>query len=628
MHNKSLGIRCPRAPVSIAVVFLLALSAALHPAAVASSSACSLPAGGAPRGPVVGTEFMVAAAHPLAVQAGCHILKAGGTAADAAIAVQSVLALVEPQSSGLAGNTVITTWDPDDAEVRFFDGLARAPAVVTANLATPTEEEQEELGITGFGSEVNVSGRAVGVPGTVQALGLLHETYGEMPWESLFEDAIEVAEAGWPLPPYLHSVLGQSVSGLPRCAYPDIGARYCDGDQPKPIGATIANPELADVLRELRDGGPEAFYDPEGTIAPAIVDRATAGPIKPEHDDEGTAVIPSLMSDADLAGYRAMERDPVCLEVLRRTVCSSAPPAFGGVAVLQMLAILERGDVHLSEPDSIERMHLSIEASRLANFDRREYVGDPDYHPVPVGGLLDDGYLDQRFALYSPDAAIHPVEPGNPPGALQGTAAGAGPGVEDDGEDTTSHVSIIDADGRAVSMTTTNNGNFGAHLEARGMVLNNAQTNFTSLTSISPGKPVNVMEPLKRPRTSMSPTVVLRDGRLVMVAGAAGGGPIPDFVTQTVVGVLIDGMNPFIAMSRPHYSGQQITGNCRGVIGPPSEVESGTPAADLLDDLIAKGHPCARSTGLSSGSTAIEVRGRGVLVGAADPRRDGAAMGQ
>jgi gamma-glutamyltranspeptidase/glutathione hydrolase len=569
---------------------------------------------------------MVAAAHPLAVLAGCRILEQGGSAADAAIAVQSVLALVEPQSSGLAGNTVVTTWDPDSDEVRFFDGLARAPTVVTENLATPTPEEQEELGITRFGSAVNVSGRAVGVPGTVHALELLHEAYGRMPWESLFEDAIEVAEEGFPLPPYLHSVLDQSVSGLPRCAYPDIGARYCDGDEPKPVGATIVNADLGSVLRELRDGGPEAFYDPDGTIAPAIVERATAGPIKPEHDDDGPAVIPSLMSEGDLTGYRAVEREPVCIEVLRRTVCSSAPPAFGGVAMLQMLALLERGDVHLSQSGSVERMHLSIEASRLANFDRREYVGDPDFHPVPIAGLLDDGYLDERFALYSPDAAIHPVEPGDPPGAPQDADASGGQ-TADEGGDATSHVSIIDADGRAVSMTTTNNGNFGAHLEARGMVLNNAQTNFTALTSISPGKPVNVMEPLKRPRTSMSPTIVLRDGRLLMVVGAAGGGPIPDFVTQTVVGVLVDRMNPFVAMSQPHYSGQEITGNCSGVIGPPSELESGTPAADLLDDLMAKGHPCARTAGLSSGSTAIEVRARGVLVGGADPRRDGTAMG-
>ena len=541
--------------------------------------------------------------------------------------MQAVLALVEPQSSGLAGNTLATTWDPNTGAVRFFDGLASAPSTVTANLATPTPAEQEELGITQFSSVVNVSGRAVGVPGTVRALERLHAAYGQLPWSSLFDDAIELAEDGFPLPPYLHSVLGQSVSGLPRCAYPDIGARYCDGDERKPIGATITNVELAEVLRELRDGGPEAFYDPNGTIAPAIVERATAGPIKPQHDDDGPAVIPSLMTLDDLAGCQAIEREPLCLEVLRRTVCSSAPPAFGGVALLQMLDFLERGEVHRSNPGSLDRLHLSLEASRLANFDRREHVGDPDFNPVPVAGLLDEGYLAERFALFSPDQAIHPVEPGDPPGAESaGTESDASD--EGGGGDATSHISIVDAAGRAVSMTTTNNGNFGSHLEVRGMVLNNAQTNFTSLTSISPGKPVNVMEPLKRPRTSMSPTVILRNGRLVMVVGAAGGGPIPDFVTQTVVGVLLDRMNPFVAMSQPHYSGQQITSNCSGVIGPPSEVESGTPATDLLEDLRAKRHPCARTATLSSGSAAIQVHGSDRYVGAADPRRDGIAMGR
>jgi gamma-glutamyltranspeptidase/glutathione hydrolase len=293
-----------------------------------------------------------------------------------------------------------------------------------------------------------------------------------------------------------------------------------------------------------------------------------------------------------------------------------------------MLGFLERGSVAMTKPDSIERYHLSIEASRLANFDRREYVGDPDFHPVPVDGLLDPAYLDERFALFSPDTAIHPVEPGLPPGvdALATTAA-----TEDtEGADETSHVSIVDADGNAVAMTTTVNTTFGAQMEARGMILNNVQTNFTALTSISPGKPVNVMEPRKRARTSMAPTIVLNGTgqELRLVVGAAGGGPIPDFVTQTLVGTMVDRLGPSAAIRQDHYSGQQITSNCSGVIGPPSELEGGTAAALLLDELDALGHPCARTTALRSGLTAIEVRGRGLLLGAADPRRDGIALGR
>jgi len=336
-------------------------------------------------------------------------------------------------------------------------------------------------------------------------------------------------------------------------------------------------------------------------------------------------VIPSLVTGDDFAGYEAHERDPLCDAVLRLMVCSSAPPAFGGVTVLQMLGLLERGEVAKSKPDSVERFHLSLEASRLANFDRREYVGDPDFHPVPVDGLLDPGYLDDRFSLFSPETAIHPVEPGLPPGAATTTATD----TATEGADATSNVSIVDADGNAVSMTTTNNTTFGAQMEARGMILNNVQTNFTSLTSISPGKPVNVMESQKRARTSMAPTIVLnRIGRdLRMVVGSAGGGPIPDFVTQTLVGTLIDRMGPSAAIRQDHYSGQQITSNCSGVIGPPSELEAGTPAAALLDEINALDHPCARLTSLRSGLTAIEARGPALLLGAADPRRDGAAVG-
>lgn len=587
---------------------------------------CQAPAGH-PRADARATRFMVAAAHPAAAEAGCEVLARGGSAADAAVAVQNVLAVVEPQASGLAGGAAITYWDASTREVQFFEGLSAAPTVVTANLADPTEEERAELGIDRFPSQVAATGRAFGVPGAVRVLADVHDSHGLLPWADLFDDAIELASEGFPMPPYMHDVLGDSTSGRPRCAYPDLAARYCDGGQPKPIGATVRNPELAEVLEEVRTGGADAFYDPDGSIAPAIVERATEGPFKLVGDDEGPVVIPSLVTVDDFAGYEAHQRDPVCLDVLRLVVCSSAPPAFGGVTVLYMLGILERGEVADSAPDSADRYHLSIDASRLANFDRREYVGDPDFHPVPVPGLLDSGYLDDRFALMSQDQAVHPVEPGVPPGA-EPTAATSMTDAATEDSDATSHVSIVDADGNALAMTTTNNTTFGAQMEARGMILNNVQTNFTSLTSISPGKPVNVMEPGKRPRTSIAPTIVLdHTGRhLRLVVGAAGGGPIPDFVVQTLVGVLIDRMGPRAAIAQGHFSGQQITSNCSGVIGPPSELEAGTAAADHLDDLNARAHPCARLTGLRSGLTAIEVRGR-LLLGAADPRRDGAAVG-
>jgi gamma-glutamyltranspeptidase/glutathione hydrolase len=406
--------------------------------------------------------------------------------------------------------------------------------------------------------------------------------------------------------------MGERSQGIARCAYPDLRARYCDGDVPKPVGARIVNAELAGVLREVRDGGADAFYDPRGEIAPAIVARAAAGPYKLQTDAAGPAVIPSLMTARDIGRYTAVERRPVCRRVMKRELCTAPPPSFGGLTVLQELGLMERGRIHRMPPLSPERVHLAIESSRLAQFDRREHVGDPDFAPVPVGGLLSRRYLDERFGLFSPARAIHPVLPG---------------AVPDGHADMTSHVSIVDRRGDAVSMTTTVNSAFGAHMEARGMILNNAQENFTRLDSISPGARVNQMEPDKRPRSSMAPSLAFDDrGRLRLVLGAAGGSAIPDYIAQTFLGVTVDGMDPATAIAQGHWSGQEIASNCQGEVDAYSELEAGTAVAALLGELQARAHPCARVVELRSGLAAIAVD-RGRLTGAADPRRDGAAYG-
>jgi gamma-glutamyltranspeptidase/glutathione hydrolase len=578
----------------LATLATLALMAA--PAAAARDGQCA--------------TGVVAAAHPDAAKAGCEVLKRGGSAMDAAVAVQAVLAVVEPQSSGLGGGTLITHLD--GRRVRHYDGLAAAPGHVTDGLRTPTEEERARLGVDEFESEVLATGRAVGIPGTVRVLEQAHDRGGRLPWRRLFDRAIALADRGFAMPPYLHEVLGETSNGLPRCRYPDLRARYCDGDAPKPVGARVLNRDLAEVLREVARGGARAFYDPRGRIAPAIVARATAGPYKLETDAAGPAVIPSLMTARDLARYHAVSRRPICRERFGRELCTAPPPSFGGVTVLQQLGLMERGGAARLAPLSADRVHLAIEASRLANMDRREHVGDPGFGPVPVRGLLDDGYLDERFSLFSPERAIQPVEPGVPPGG---------------GEDRTSNVSIVDRRGDAVSMTTTVNSNFGAQIEARGMVLNNAQENFTRLDSISPGASVNEMEPYKRPRTSMAPSLAFDRGRLRLVVGAAGGSAIPDYIAQTFLGVTVDGLDPAAAIAQGHWSGQEIASNCGGVIGPPSELEAGTEAAALLPALRERAHPCPRVSELRSGLTAIEVGRDGRLDGAADPRRDGASVG-
>jgi gamma-glutamyltranspeptidase/glutathione hydrolase len=560
--------------------------------------------------PVLARRVMAASAHPLASEAGCRVLARGGSAVDAAVAIQMVLAVVEPQSSGLGGGTLVTYYDRRSGRVEFHDGLAESPAVVTAGLRTPTAAETAELGVTEFGSDVTFTGRAVGVPGTVAVLDRLHRRHGRMPWRSLFDGAITSATGGFPVSPYLHDTMSAEVGGLGRCGYPDLAARYCAGNQPLAVGATAYNTDLAAVLREVRDGGAAAFYDPAGTIAPAITARAAAGPYKLTTDDAGPAVIPALMTPADLAGYRAVQRDPLCRQAFAHRVCTAAPPSFGGLTVLQILGLLERAGPPAA--GTLQRAHYSIDASRLAQFDRREYVGDPDFEPTPVDGLLAKDYLDARFALLSPTTAVQRVEPGNPGGDAE----------------TTSHVSVVDRFGDAVSMTTTVNSSFGAQIEARGMILNNVHENFTRPDSISPGQDVNEMEAGKRPRSSVAPTIVLdRSGRLRLVVGAAGGSAIPDYVSQAIVGVLVDGYDPQAAINQAHWSGQEITSNCGGVIGPRSEVEAGTSAAALLDGLRGLQHPCARAVELRSGSAAVEVNRWGLLAGAADPRRDGTAVG-
>ena len=598
-------------PRTVAVIAIVLGVVAAAPAS-ADGRGCERRSDEARSAPVAGRVQMVAAAHPAAAAAGCAVLERGGGAVDAAVAVQAVLAVVEPQSSGLGGGTLITHFDRSRERVRHYDGLASAPATVTDGLRTPTEAEKAALGVSEFESEAASTGRAVGVPGTVRALEKAHVRAGRLPWRRLFDRAIALADQGFPMPPYLHDVMSATAEGLPRCRYPDLRALYCDGDAPKPLGAPIVNRELAQVLREVRTGGAQAFYDPHGTIAPAIVARAAAGPYKLRSDAAGPAVIPSLMTAADLADYRAVIRPALCRQVLRRQLCTAPPPSFGGVTVLQELALIERGGPRGRPPLSAERVHLSIEASRLANLDRRRYVGDPDFAVVPVGGLLADGYLDTRFGLIRPDRALAVVEPGVPPS----------------GEDRTSHVSIVDARGDAVSMTTTVNSDFGAQMSARGIVLNNAHENFTRLGSISPGEEVNAMQPRKRPRSSMAPSLAfgLR-GRLRLVVGAAGGSAIPDYIAQTFLGVTVDGLDPQAAIAQGHWSGQEIVSACGGAVGPPSELERGTDAAALLPALQERMHPCPRLAALRSGLTAVEVKTNGRLLGAADPRRDGAAVG-
>lgn len=562
--------------------------------------------------PAYGAELMVVSAHPLASQAGCAALTAGGTAADAAVAVQMVLAVVEPQSSGLAGGSVMTYYDAAQQRVRFYDGLAVASAEVSAGLGVATADEA--IGLGDFGRVTLSPGHAVGVPGTVAVLSQLHAEHGQLAWSSLFQPAVRLAVAGFPMSPYLHDILTAEAGGVKRCAYPDLAARYCRDGKPRPLGSRLYNRELAQVLREVRDGGAQAFYDPRGPIARAIVARVRREPQNSQADRDGAAVVSGLLTVEDFARYVVREREPLCAGFAGRRVCTAPPPSFGGLTVLQTLGFLDRSATREQAPRSAGRIHMAIEASRLAQVDRRRYVGDPDFGLQPVEMLLDPSYLDERFAMLSPDRAL----------AL--SAARLPDGVED----TTSSISIVDGLGNALSMTTTVNASFGAHMEARGMVLNNVQHNFTHPGSLSAGLRVNGIEARKRPRTSMAPTLVFdTDEQLELVVGAAGGSHIPDYVSQAIIGMIYDDLDPQAAVSEAHWSGQALERGCsgRGAI-PASDVELSSLATGWLHQLRALGHPCPRAVELRSGLTVVQLDPSGGLWGAADPRRDGIAVGR
>ena len=356
--------------------------------------------------------FMVATAHPLATKAGCDILNNGGTAIDAAVAVQAVLSVVEPHASGLGGGTIITYWDNKEKRVRYFDGLARAPKFVQADLRTPTATDKRRCRLTKkrrLRSTVNFTGRAVGVPGTVAVLDLAHKALGGKTWNTLFDAAIATARNGFPMPPYLHSVLkGKarppgSKKGLRRCRYPDLRRLYCaNSSTPTGLNSKVRNPELAKVLEEIRDGGGAAFYASNGRIAPAIVARVRKGKCKTSIKDGRPANVPSRLTVADFAAYKAIERKPVCKMVIGHIVCSAPPPAYGGMAVITMLRIASANNVATLKPGTLAHTHLALEASRLTQADRRRFIGDPDFGKLRLSGLLTQKYLNARANLFSP----------------------------------------------------------------------------------------------------------------------------------------------------------------------------------------------------------------------------------
>ena len=554
------------------------------------------PATAAPARPAAHPRrFMVVAANPLAADAGARTLRAGGSAVDAAIAVQMVLGLVEPQSSGIGGGAFLLHWARGEKRLRGYDGRETAPA------AARSGRFLDASGRPLARPEAIANGRAVGVPGVLRMLEAAHRRHGRIGWAKLFDPAIRLAEQGFPMSPRLHRLLEAE-----RELRGDAAARvlyYGSDGEPRPVGALVFNPQYAATLRAIAAFGADAFYT--GAIAHDMV-RAVAAHRRPGD-----------LAPTDLQRYRALEREPVCGDYRGRRICGMGPPA-GGVTLLQVLGILERTAFHRAAPGSAEALHLFTEAARLAYADRARYLADPAFVRQPVAGLLESGYLKARAALIG-ERSMGRAAPGNPRDALGllGDSAAAEPAG-------TSHVSIVDARGDAVAMTTTIESAFGSRIMVRGFLLNNELTDF-SFVPASEARgggsgmraAANRVEPGKRPRSAMSPTFVFdRDGRLQAVLGSPGGPPIITYVAKALVAMLDWGMDAQSAVALPNF------GSRNG----PTEIERGSAYEALAPALRERGHEVLLID-LTSGTHVIE-RVAGGWRGGADPRREGVARGE
>ncbi len=539
--------------------------------------------------PVEAGQWMVTAANPHAVQAGARVLRQGGSAADAMIAVQAVLGLVEPQSSGLGGGAFLVWYDAQSGEMTTLDGRETAPLAATPRLFQDAQGQP-----MGFFDAV-VGGRSVGVPGTPALLQEAHRRWGRSPWPGLFTEALDLSEKGFAVSPRLAGAIRRDQERLAR--HPATAAYFLPGGVALQAGQLRDNPAYGESLRLLAQQGAAPFYT--GEIAADIV-AALRG-----------AENPGLLTGIDMALYQVRERAPVCVAYRAHQVCGMGPPSSGGLGVGQILGQLAPYDLAAMGPENPNAWRLIGDSSRLAFADRGRYVADSDYVPVPTKGLLAPSYLKQRSELLRGDDALPQVRPGKPEfdHALNW--------ADDDAIElpSTSHISIVDAAGNALSMTTTIENGFGSRVMARGFLLNNELTDF-SFQSHRNGVPVaNRVAPGKRPRSSMAPTIVLKDGKPVLVIGSPGGSRIIGYVAQAIIAHLDWGMDVQQAVSMPHLV------NRFGAY----DIEQNTRATQMQQALTDMGFE-TKLRDLNSGLHAISIGT--VMRGGADPRREGVALGE
>ena len=571
---------------------------------------------------------MVVTANPLATQAGCKVLLAGGSAADAAVAVQMVLGLVEPQSSGLGGGAFILHYHAATRTLQTYDGRETAPAAATENYLRWISDSTQTPPLP----DTRASGRSIGTPGTVRVLSLLHAEHGRHAWAGLFEPAIALASDGFVISGRFGDAIAAARTSLLRD--PDAVAYFLNADlSAKGLGTRIRNPAYADTLARIARGGADAFY--RGDVAQDIVAeirRTHAGPQAPGE------ITPGFTTLADLSNYRAVKRDPVCIDYRQVKVCGMGPPSSGGIAVAQILGMLEnfelaalrpaQVDLHGGKP-SAQSVHLVSEAQRLAYADRNKYVADTDFVPLPgqgVASLLDKAYLRSRAARIGPDSMGVATAGDFPGAAALGTSAQEGKG--------TSQVSIVDAAGNAVSMTTTIEASMGSFRFVRGFLLNNEMTDFSAQPADAAGPIANRVQPCKRPRSSMAPTLVFKRmadgsmGELWAVTGSPGGATIIQFVTKTVIGLVDWGLDAQQATSMLNFGAANSPTTSLGGEHPLLDATDSGAQDALVIALRARGHTVSVAAQSSGVATIVRIDGNGGyrLQGGADPRREGLVL--
>ncbi|WLD69618.1 MULTISPECIES: gamma-glutamyltransferase [Pseudomonas] len=590
-------------------------------AAALALAACHPPVNEQPPAPELGSGYradlttqhaqhhMAAAANPLAAEAGREMLRQGGSAIDAAIAMQAVLTLVEPQSSGIGGGAFIMLWDGKN--VHAYDGRETAPAGATERLFLKADGQPMAF------TDAQIGGRSVATPGVLRALEMAHKKTGRLQWAKLFEPAIRLSEQGFAISPRLHSLIAAD-RFIPQS--PDMAAYFLNADgTPKATGTLLKNPALAAVFKRIAQEGPDALYN--GPIAEEIARK-----VQGNHNA-------GSLSATDLKGYAAKERVPLCSDYKRWKICGMPPPSSGGIAIAQImgtlqaleardprLAIAPMRPVKSASPAGLEpvpeAVHLIAEAGRLAFADRALYVADADFVPVPVAGLVAPSYLAQRAALIG-DRSLGIAKPGQPAGIQVAYAPDRSPL-----RISTSQVVAVDDWGGAVSMTTTVEAAFGSHLMVQGFVLNNQMTDFSFIAEEN-GQPVaNRVQPGKRPRSAMAPTLVFdrKSGELLATLGSPGGSQIIEYVSKSLVAMLDWNLDPQAAISLPNF------GSRNGA----TELESGLFSPVLKQALKDKGHALSEIE-MTSGIQAIirtrDAQGKVSLSGGADPRREGEAYG-